>query len=57
MPLNQIYVTCIEHGETKICPATIMARMRKWTIPEIEGVLLEVIQKSIAHLRSIGELE
>lgn len=42
MPVNEIYVRCQEHGDTKVCPATIMARMPKWEPGEVEGVLLLV---------------
>lgn len=56
LPLNQIYVNCYKHGETQICPATIFARMSKWTPEEIAKVVLAVIDKSIAHLRKSGEI-
>lgn len=56
MPLNKIYVDCIDNGKTKIYPATIFARMPKWTVEDVTGIMLEVIDKSIAHLRKVGEL-
>jgi len=56
LPLNKIYVDCIEHGETKICPATIFARMSKWKKEEIVEIMLKVIDKSIIILRKIGEI-
>lgn len=56
LPLNKIYVGCIKHGEAKICPATIFAKMPKWTPKEIVEVVLEVIDKALAHLRSLDEL-
>lgn len=56
VPLNKVYVGCISHGETKICPATIMARMKKWTVQEGETILLEVIERAIKHLQTIGEV-
>lgn len=56
MPVNEIYVRCQEHGDTKVCPATIMARMPKWQPGEVEDVLLKVMDISIDHLRKIGEI-
>ena len=56
LPLNEVYVNCFKHGETQICPATIFAHMPKWTAEEITDVVLAVIDKSIAHLRKIGEI-
>lgn len=56
LPLNQIYVDCYEHGDTQICPATIFARMPKWSPDEIASVLLKVMDKSIARLRVLGEI-
>lgn len=56
MPLNAYHVTCSSHGETKICPATIMARMRKWTVREGEVILLDIIERAIKHLQAIGEV-
>lgn len=56
MPLNEIYVGCIKHGRTKICPATIFARMPKWKPEEIADVLAEVIDRSLVHLKELGEL-
>lgn len=56
MPVNDIYVLCQAHGDTKVCPATIMARMPKWKTKEIEDTLLKVMDISIAHLQKIGEV-
>ena len=56
LPLNRIYVDCIDNGCTKICPATIFARMSKWTTKEIVGMMLTVISKSISHLHEIKEI-
>lgn len=56
LPLNKVYVNCVEHGGTKICPATIFAQMPKWTAEEIAEVMLAVVDKSLAHLHNIGEI-
>ena len=56
LPLNKIYVDCLEYGNIRICPATIFARMPKWKAKEISGIMLDVIDKSISHLRKIGEI-
>jgi len=55
-PLNKVYVGCMKHGESVICPATIMARMQKWTVEDGEKIMLDVIDKSLKHLKSIGEI-
>jgi hypothetical protein len=56
LPLNRIYVDCFQHGDTQICPATIFARMPKWSAEEIAKIILTVIDKSLAHLRKIKEI-
>lgn len=56
MPLNKIYVDCIEHGQTRICPATIFAKMPKWKSEEVTEVILKVIEKTLIHLKKIGEI-
>lgn len=56
LPLNKTYVNCFRHGDTKVCPATIFARMPKWTVKEIADIMLMVIDKSLAHLHKIGEV-
>lgn len=56
LPLNRIYVKCARHGDTQICPATIFARMPKWSAEEIAEIVLKVIDKSLTHLRKIGEI-
>jgi len=56
LPLNKVYVDCFQHGYTQICPATIFARMPKWSAKEIAKIMLTVIDKSISHLRRIGEI-
>lgn len=56
LPLNRIYVNCSQHGDTQICPATIFARMPKWSAEEIAEIMLKVIDKSLAHLHKIGEI-
>jgi type II restriction enzyme len=56
VPLNKIYVDCIDNGNTKICPAAIFARMPKWSTQEVSDVLLKTLEKSIKHLHKIGEL-
>jgi len=56
LPLNEVYVDCFKHGDTVVCPATIFARMPKWTAEEIAEIVLAVINKSITHLRKIGEI-
>lgn len=56
LPLNRIYIDCFMHGKTQVCPATIFARMPKWTAQEITKVMLKVIDKSLAHLKKLGEI-
>src|SRR3989338_8538516 len=56
LPLNRIYVDCFQHGNTKICPATIFARMPKWSAEEIANIMLQVIDKSLTHLDKLGEI-
>jgi hypothetical protein len=56
LPLNRVYVDCLRHGNTQICPATIFARMPKWSAEEIAKIVLEVIDKSLACLRKLGEI-
>ena len=56
LPLNKIYVNCIWHGDTKICPATIFAHMPKWEAEEIAEIMLEVIDRSLSYLRKIKEI-
>lgn len=54
--LNKIYVRCIEYGDSKICPATIYARMPKWQPKEIANIVLKVIEESLNYLNLIGEI-
>lgn len=56
LALNKIYVDCFQHGDTQICPATIFARMPKWSAKEIAEITLAVIDKSLAHLQKISEI-
>ena len=56
LPLNEIYVDCFRHGNAQVCPATIFAHMPKWTAKEIAEIMLEVVDKSLAHLRKIDEI-
>lgn len=56
MKLNTVYVDCMRHGETTICPATIFARMPKWDVQEVSDVLQVVVEKSIARLTQLGEI-
>lgn len=56
LPLNRIYVDCLEHGGTQICPATIFARMPKWSVKEIADILFGVIAKSLDRLRVLQEI-
>jgi len=56
LPLNRIYVNCFRHGDTKICPATIFARMPKWSAEEIAKIMLEVIDKSLIRLHKLDEI-
>lgn len=56
LPLNQVYVNCYRHGDTQICPATIFARMPKWSEKEIVDIMLAVIDKSITRLQKLGEI-
>jgi hypothetical protein len=56
LPLNKIYVHCLQHGGTQLCPATIFARMPKWSAEEVAKIMLAVIDKALAHLKKIGEI-
>lgn len=56
LPLNKVYVDCFRHGDTQVCPATIFAHMPKWTAEQITDIMLQVIDKSLTHLRKIGEI-
>jgi len=56
LPLNKVYVDCFKHGDTQVCPATIFAHMPKWSAREIAKIMLEVVDKSLAHLRKINEI-
>jgi hypothetical protein len=56
LPLNQVYVHCFQHGDTQICPATIFARMPKWSAKEIARIMLAVVDKSLVHLQKLGEI-
>ena len=56
LPLNKIYVESFQHGDTQICPATIFARMPKWSAEEGAEIMLAVIDKALAHLKKIGEI-
>lgn len=56
LPINKVYVDCIQHGKSKVCPATIFAHMPKWSTEEIEDIMLQVIDKSLTHLKAIGEI-
>ena len=49
-PLNQEYVLGINRGNSKLYPASIYARMPKWTIDEMVDILKDVMIKSINHL-------
>ena len=55
-PLNKMYVDCFKHGDTQVCPATIFARMPKWTAKEVASIVLDVAEKAIAHLKKIDEI-
>lgn len=59
MRLNEIYVTGIKYGKygaSELYPATIFARMPKWTSDEIATIELTVIDRVLEHLKSIDEL-
>jgi len=56
LPLNKVYVNCFRHGDTQVCPATIFAHMPKWKGKEIAKIMLAVVDKSLSHLRKIGEI-
>ena len=56
LPLNKIYVDCFQYGGTKVCPATIFARMPKWSAEEIAKIALAVIDKSLSRLRQLDEI-
>jgi hypothetical protein len=55
-PLNRVYVDAVPHGETQLCPATIFARMPKWTEKEIVEIMLDVIDKALNRLHKLGEI-
>ena len=56
LPLNKIYVNCRQHGDTTICPATIFARMPKWSAREMAKITMNVIDTTLKHLKNIGEI-
>jgi hypothetical protein len=56
MPLNEIYVNCFQNGAVRSCPATIFAQMPKWTEDEVVEIMLTVIDKTLNHLKNIGEI-
>ena len=56
LSLNKVYVDCFKHGKTQICPATIFARMPKWSAREITKIILKVIDRSLTHLRKLEEI-
>lgn len=56
LPLNTIYVDCLQHGDAQLCPATIFAHMPKWSAAEVTEIMLAVIDKTLAHLHKIGEI-
>ncbi len=56
MPLNNSYVSGAKRGFSTVYPASIYARMEKWTHQEMVDVFADVMRKSIIHLQSIGEL-
>jgi len=56
LPLNKVYVDCLQHGNTQICPATIFARMPKWSAEEIAKIMLLVIDKALVHLQKLEEI-
>ena len=56
MPLNNSYVFGAKRGFSTVYPASIYARMAKWTHKEMVDVFADVMRKSIIHLQSIGEL-
>ena len=56
LPLNRVYVNCFQHGDTQNCPATIFARMPKWSAKEIAKIMLVVIDKTLSRLHKLGEI-
>ena len=56
MPLNNSYVSGAKRGFSTVYPASIYARMAKWTHQEMVDIFADVMRKSIIHLQSIGEL-
>ena len=56
MPLNNTYVSGAKRGYSTVYPASIYARMEKWTHQEMVDVFVDVMRKSIIHLESIGEV-
>lgn len=57
LPLNRIYGRWRIHGKSVICPATIFARMRKWSVHEIADIWLKVIDQSLQQLKSLREID
>ncbi|MCF8135297.1 MAG: hypothetical protein K9J32_07370 [Synechococcus lacustris] len=56
MPLNNTYVSGAKRGYSTVYPASIYARMEKWTHQEMVDVFVDVMRKSIIHLQSLGEV-
>ena len=56
MPLNNSYVLGANRGYSKVFPASIYARMKKWEHNEMVSVFTDIMRKSIIHLQSIQEL-
>lgn len=55
-PLNEQYVLGIKRGNSTLYPATIYARMPKWTIEEMVAILHDVMIQSVNHLISLDLL-
>jgi hypothetical protein len=49
-------VSGAKRGFSTVYPASIYARMAKWTHQEMVDIFADVMRKSIIHLQSIGEL-
>ncbi len=56
MPLNNSYVSGAKRGFSTVYPASIYARMQKWTHQEMVDVFTDVMRKSINHLIGIEEV-
>ena len=55
--LNKTYVLGENIGIQKYFPASIFARMQKWSIDDMTNVFVEVMESSIQHLKSLDKIK